>query len=150
MHNIVQWVNRWVRRSFFSVCEAFFFCSLSYVWLTHSFVSLVVSGHSRTHRSSRLHFILEQLLGSKLENVVQLLFGHGARFGAQTGPHHQVSQHHFPLRHLSDPLLHGAPSHKAIDHHLLVLANAMRSAESLGEGRDRGGEMKRCRNAKAI
>lgn len=92
----------------------------------------------RTHCSCRLHFILEKLLSSELEDVVQLLFGHGARFGAQAGPHHQVSQHHFPLGYLSDPLLHRAPSHEAVDHHLLVLADAVGSAESLGERSERG------------
>lgn len=90
----------------------------------------------QTHCSCRLHFILEKLLGSKLEDVIQLLFGHGACFRAQAGPHHQVSQHHFSLCYLGDSFLHRAPSHKAVDHHFLVLADAVGSAESLREQKD--------------
>lgn len=66
----------------------------------------VVAASCPTHGSSRLHLVLEELLRAKLEDVVQLLLGHGASFGAQAGSHHQVGQHHFSLRHLSDSLLH--------------------------------------------
>ena len=44
--------------------------------------------------------VLEQLLRAELEDVVQLLFGHGARLGAQTRTHHQVGQHHLLLGNL--------------------------------------------------
>lgn len=60
----------------------------------------------RTHGSRCFHFIFEKLFGAKLEDVIQFLFGHGASFGAQARPHHQVSQHHLSFRHLSDSLLH--------------------------------------------
>lgn len=42
-----------------------------------------------------------------------------------------MGQHHLPLGHLSDSLLHRAPCHKTVYHHLLVLANAVGSAKSL-------------------
>ena len=87
----------------------------------------------QTHGSCCFYFIFEKLLCAELEDIVQFLFGHGSSFGAQAGPHHQVGQHHLPLRHLSDPLLHRAARHKAIDHHLPVLAYTMSPAESLGE-----------------
>lgn len=45
-------------------------------------------------------FILEQLLSSKLEDVVELLLRHGARLGAKTRSHDQMGQHHLLLRHL--------------------------------------------------
>lgn len=45
-------------------------------------------------------FILEQLLSSKLEDVIELLLGHGARFGAETRSHHQMGEHHLLLCHL--------------------------------------------------
>jgi len=91
-----------------------------------------------THGSRRcLHLAFEELLGAELEDVVQFLFGHGAGFGAEAGPHHQVGEHHLPLRHLGDPLLHRASCHEAVDHHLPVLADTVGSAKSLGR-RERG------------
>lgn len=44
--------------------------------------------------------ILEQLFCSKLEDVIQLLLGHGARLGSEARPDHQVSQHHLLLGNL--------------------------------------------------
>lgn len=44
--------------------------------------------------------VLEELLGSKLQDVVQLLFGHGARLGSEAGSDYQVSQHHLLLSDL--------------------------------------------------
>ena len=44
--------------------------------------------------------MLEQLFGAELEDVVELLFGHGSGLGSEAGPNHQVSQHHLLLRHL--------------------------------------------------
>lgn len=79
-----------------------------------------------------LHVILEELLRAELEDVVQLLLGHGARLGAEAGPHHQVGEHHLALGHLCDALLHGGARHEAVDHHLLVLPDAVGSAEGLG------------------
>lgn len=46
------------------------------------------------------NFILEQLFCSKLEDVIELLLRHGARFGAQTRSHDQMGQHHLLLCHL--------------------------------------------------
>lgn len=79
-----------------------------------------------------LHIVLEELLCAKLEDVIQLLLGHGARLGAEAGPHHQVGEHHLALGHLRDALLHRGPGHKAVDHHLLVLPDAVGTAEGLG------------------
>lgn len=96
-------------------------------------------------RGPTLHVVLEELLCAELQDVVQLLLGHGARLGAQAGPHHQVGEHHLTLGHLRDPLLHGGPRDKAVNHHLLVLADAVGAAEGLGEtaaqhpGLDQGG-----------
>ena len=80
-----------------------------------------------------LDVVFEELLGAELEDVVQLLLGHGAGLGAQAGPHHQVGQHHLALGHLRDALLHRGPRHEAVDHHLAVLPDAVRSAEGLRE-----------------
>ena len=82
-------------------------------------------------RTPTLHVILEELLRAKLEDVIQLLLGHGARLGAQARSHHQVGEHHLALGHLRDALLHRGPRHKAVDHHLLVLPNAVGAAEGL-------------------
>lgn len=83
-------------------------------------------------RTPTLHIILEELLCAKLEDVIQLLLGHGARLGAQARSHHQVGEHHLALGHLRDALLHRGPRHEAVDHHLLVLPNAVGAAEGLG------------------
>lgn len=76
-------------------------------------------------------FVLEKLLRPKLEDIIQLLLGHGAGLGSQTRPHHQMGQHHLPLGYLSDALLNTGSRHKAVDHHLVGLPDAMSSAERL-------------------
>ena len=83
-------------------------------------------------RTPTLHVILEELLRAKLEDVIQLLLGHGTGLGAQARSHHQVGEHHLALGHLRDALLHRGPRHEAVDHHLLVLPNAVGAAEGLG------------------
>lgn len=78
-----------------------------------------------------LNVVLEQFLCAKLQDVIQLLFRHGARLGAKARAHHQMSQHHLPLGHLGDAFLDRRPRHKAVDHHLLILPNPVGSAEGL-------------------
>lgn len=75
--------------------------------------------------------IFEEFFCAKLEDVVQFLFGHGTSFGSQAWPHHQVGQHHLPLSHLRDALLHAGACHKAVDHHLVGLADPMGSTKCL-------------------
>lgn len=92
---------------------------------------------AKRHVRSTFYLIFEEFLCAKLEDVVQFLLGHGASFGAQARPHHQVGQHHLPLGHLRDALLHAGAGHKAVDHHLVGLADAVGSAEGLvGEQRE--------------
>lgn len=87
-------------------------------------------------------FVLEKLLGAELEDVVQLLFGHGAGLGAQPWPHHQVGQHHLTFGYLGNPFLDRRTGHKPIDHHLICLTDPMGPTECL---RERKGDRERNR-----
>ena len=78
-----------------------------------------------------IFLILEQFLGAKLENVVELLLGHHGALVAEARPDHQVCQHHLALGHLSDALLHRVARHKTVDEHAVCLADTMRSTERL-------------------
>ena len=42
-----------------------------------------------------------------------------------------MSQHHFFLSHLSDPLLDRVPGNESIDHDFVLLSDTMRSGQSL-------------------
>lgn len=75
--------------------------------------------------------VLEELLRPKLEDVVQLLLGHGACLGSQTRAHHKVGQHHLPLGHLGDTLLHAGSRYETIYHDLVGLSDAVSSTEGL-------------------
>ncbi len=49
--------------------------------------------------------LLEEFFCAELEDIIQFLLGHGGTFVAESGPHHQMSQHHLLLGNLSNPLL---------------------------------------------
>lgn len=98
-------------------------------WQTLKFVQIFISLVKRKKLTFSL--IFEEFFCAKLEDVVQFLFGHGASFGSQAWPHHQVGQHHLSLSHLRDALLHAGACHKAVDHHLVGLADPMGSTERL-------------------
>lgn len=62
--------------------------------------SLSLSSSPKLPSTLTFSLILEQLFCSKLEDVIQLLLGHGARLGSEARPDHQVSQHHLLLGNL--------------------------------------------------
>ncbi len=78
-----------------------------------------------------LALYLEEFLRAELEDIVKLLLGHGGAFVSKTGSHHEMSQHHLPFGDLGDSLLHGVPSHKAINHDFVVLTDTVSPAEGL-------------------
>lgn len=89
------------------------------------------SEHPQLPPDLTFHIILEELFRPKFKDVIQLLLGHGARLRAKPRTDNQVGEHHLPFGHLGDPLLHGGSRHEAVDHHLLVLPDAVSSAERL-------------------
>lgn len=76
-------------------------------------------------------FVLEELLGAELEDVVELLLAHRHRAAAHSRAHNQVREHHLAARHLKDALLHCVTSHKPVDKHAIRLPDAVRAAERL-------------------
>ena len=59
-------------------------------------------------------FPFKQLFSSKLEDIIELLLGHGAGLRAKTRPHHQVGEHHLLLRHLVEDKVSGRQSDEQV------------------------------------
>ena len=85
----------------------------------------------KTHQTFFVFVVLEQFFRAKLQDVVELLFGHHGSLVAKTRPHHQMSQHHLTLGDLRDSFLDRVARHKAIDQHAVCLTDTMCTTERL-------------------
>merc|ERR1711892_549148 len=75
--------------------------------------------------------LLEKLFSTKLENIIDLLLRKISFAPHWSTLHNQMSQHHFLLGHLCDPLLHGVPGDESVYHDLILLPDPVGSAEGL-------------------
>ena len=81
-----------------------------------------------------LFIILEQLLGAKLENLIDFLFRErvtGGGGGDVTLGDDELGQHQLLLALLRHALLHRRATHEAVDHHFVLLSDAVSATERL-------------------